>query len=139
MIFFKKNLRKWNIWQKSKKFVKKLLTLQFENVILYEQLRKIAANDLWKLSKIMSFVDRIKNEINSLTIKRIFYWEFDPGSGLTLAACLRHASRTKCPIEIWMKLESLLKDGMTKDLDSALSGERVSNTWVICLQAGDNS
>ena len=23
-----------------------------------------------------------------------FYWEFDPGSGWTLAACLRHASRT---------------------------------------------
>ena len=24
----------------------------------------------------------------------IFYGEFDPGSGLTLAACLTHASRT---------------------------------------------
>ena len=25
-----------------------------------------------------------------------FYWEFDPGSGRTLAACLTHASRTEC-------------------------------------------
>ena len=38
-----------------------------------------------------------------------------------------------------MKLKSLLGSGMTEDLDSAPSGERVSNTWVTCLQAGDNS
>ena len=47
-----------------------------------------------------------------------FLWflfgEFDPGSGRTLAACLTHASRT----------ESALR--------SDSSGERVSNTWVIC-------
>src|ERR671925_99625 len=41
--------------------------------------------------------------------------EFDPGSGRTLAACLTHASRTLKPFRGWM------------------SGERVSNTWVICL------
>ena len=42
------------------------------------------------------------------------FGEFDPGSGRTLAACLTHASRTVRPFR-----------GYT-------SGERVSNTWVIC-------
>src|SRR5699024_11309420 len=42
------------------------------------------------------------------------YGEFDPGSGRTLAACITHASRTVRPLR-----------GYT-------SGERVSNTWVIC-------
>src|SRR5436309_15312149 len=40
--------------------------------------------------------------------------EFDPGSGRTLAACLTHASRTERPLRGYS------------------SGERVSNTWVIC-------
>ena len=43
--------------------------------------------------------------------------EFDPGSGRTLAACLTHASRTERP--------SIFGGGYS-------SGERVSNTWVIC-------
>ena len=42
----------------------------------------------------------------------VFVGEFDPGSGRTLAACLTHASRT----------------GHLR----VVSGERVSNTWVIC-------
>ena len=42
------------------------------------------------------------------------FGEFDSGSGRTLAACLTHASRTVRPFR-----------GYT-------SGERVSNTWVIC-------
>ena len=57
-----------------------------------------------------------------------FLWEFDPGSGWTLAACLTHASRTKhftwSPsglIVLW------------------LSGGRVSNAWITCLTQGDNS
>lgn len=45
--------------------------------------------------------------------------EFDPGSGRTLAACLTHASRTL----------NRFRPGM--------SGERVSNTWVICLVLWD--
>src|SRR5579884_1970187 len=48
----------------------------------------------------------------------LFEWflfgEFDPGSGRTLAACLTHASRTERPLR------------------GCSSGERVSNTWVIC-------
>ena len=38
-----------------------------------------------------------------------------------------------------MKLASLLNSGMMMDVDSALSGGRVSNTWIICLQVGDNN
>ena len=52
----------------------------------------------------------------------ISYGEFDPGSELTLVACLSHASRTR-------KLSS----------ESEYSGERVSNTWVTCLGVGDNT
>ena len=50
-----------------------------------------------------------------------FLEEFDPGSERTLAAWLRHASRT--------------------DLSSNIevSGERVSNAWVTYLELGDNS
>ena len=46
-----------------------------------------------------------------------FFGEFDPGSGRTLAACLTHASRTERP--------TTFGGGYS-------SGERVSNTWVIC-------
>ena len=45
--------------------------------------------------------------------------EFDPGSELTLAACLTHASRTRPKGNFRM------------------SGERVSITWVIFLQVGN--
>ena len=46
--------------------------------------------------------------------------EFDPGSGRTLAACLRHASRAA---------------GV---LRGAQRGERRSNTWVTCPEDWDN-
>ena len=48
------------------------------------------------------------------SFSEIFFGEFDPGSGRTLAACLTHASRTERPFRRYS------------------SGERVSNTWVIC-------
>ncbi len=48
--------------------------------------------------------------------------EFDPGSERTLAAWIRHASRTR-------KLPS----------GSEYSGERVSNGWKTCPSMGDNS
>ena len=47
--------------------------------------------------------------------------EFDPGSERTLAAWIRHASRTR-------KFPS----------GSEYSGERVSNAWETCLRVGDN-
>ena len=53
-------------------------------------------------------------------------WEFDPGSGRTLAACLIHASRTQL-------IHRVLA------LTGSLSGARVSNTWVTCPPEGDNS
>ena len=37
------------------------------------------------------------------------------------------------------EVEELAQRWMKLDVDSALSGERVSNTWVICLYVGDNS
>ena len=52
---------------------------------------------------------------------RIFHGEFDPGSELTLVACLSHASRTR-------KYPS----------GCEYSGERVSNTWITYLRVGDN-
>ena len=57
-----------------------------------------------------------------------FLWEFDPGSGWTLAACLTHASRTKH--FTWFP------SGM---IVLWLSGGRVSNAWVTCLVLGDSS
>ena len=48
--------------------------------------------------------------------------EFDPGSERTLAAWIRHASRTR-------KFPS----------GNEYSGERVSNAWETCLRAGDNT
>ena len=59
---------------------------------------------------------------------KLLTWEFDPGSGWTLAACLTHASRTKH--FIWFP------SGLTI---LWLSGGRVSNAWVTCLIQGDNS
>ena len=56
-----------------------------------------------------------------LGFSRPFCGEFDPGSGRTLAACLTHASRTERPPPWW----------------GCSSGERVSNTWVICLALWD--
>ena len=48
--------------------------------------------------------------------------EFDPGSERTLAAWIRHASRTR-------KFPS----------GNEYSGERVSNAWETCPSMGDNS
>ena len=67
--------------------------------------------------------NRTKTELG-LKIKKfkLSHGEFDPGSELTLVVCLSHASRTR-------KLSS----------ESEYSGERVSNTWVICPQVGNNT
>src|SRR5207245_2665796 len=54
----------------------------------------------------------------------VFDGEFDPGSGLTLAVRITHASRARAhfPQGRWVP-----------------SGERVSNTWATFPIAGDNS
>lgn len=56
------------------------------------------------------FLIRIHLSVDGLFL----FGEFDSGSGRTLAACLTHASRTERPFRGYS------------------SGERVSNTWVIC-------
>lgn len=53
---------------------------------------------------------------------KVTFGGFDPGSGLTLAACLRHASRTAAD-----RLRVVLA-----------SGERVSNTKGTCLGVEHN-
>ena len=58
----------------------------------------------------------------------ILTWEFDPGSGWTLAACLTHASRTS--------LVGRIPSGWRPAL---ASGGRVSNAWGTCLIPGDTS
>ena len=63
-----------------------------------------------------------------LVLGQHLLWEFDPGSGWTLAACLTHASRTKHP------------HGFSSELKwSWLSGGRGSNAWGTCPIQGDNS
>jgi hypothetical protein len=71
--------------------------------------------ELVKLSK-----DFVVTRLGAL-VQIIFYGEFDPGSGRTLAACLIHASRAR----------TFLRE--------CLSGGRVSNAWAICPLAWDNS
>ena len=56
--------------------------------------------------------------------RSVFHGEFDSGSERTLAAWIRHASRTGLLfVAIQMKF----------------SGERVRNTWAICREVGDSS
>ncbi len=63
--------------------------------------------------------------LNNMPLSTVQTGEFDPGSERTLAACLRHASRTVRPV-------TLRGNGYT-------SGARVSNAWVIYPQVWDNS
>ena len=59
----------------------------------------------WSL-KTEQNVNSISRDTNILKLQiiwkrfNIFFGEFDPGSGWTLAACLRHASRTKWSCEV---------------------------------------
>ena len=59
-----------------------------------------------------TLISKFINEIAMFVFlsDQIFYGEFDPGSGRTLAACLTHASRAMKFIREW------------------ISGERVRNT-----------
>ena len=77
----------------------------------------------WVIAKSKYLIIDFKNFGSFNTI----YWEFDPGSGRTLAACLTHASRTEF---IGLRL---------RPNEFELSGERVSNAWATCLSEGDNS
>ena len=71
---------------------------------------------------------------------RKFFWEFDPGSGWTLAACLKHASRTeryfvaRQIVDQWRTgeykqgtypklLDSSSKDGVIRYVDASLKSQ----------------
>ena len=57
-----------------------------------------------------------------MRVKPFCFGEFDPGSERTLAACLTHASRAR-----------------KGEQSPEYSGARVSNAWVICPPARDNT
>ena len=85
--------RKKTVSKKIKKGVAFLKEIWYSN---HAQTK--SANDLWKLSKTsITLSQEIKYVIK---LEYIFFGEFDPGSGWTLAACLRHASRTRGPNDI---------------------------------------
>ena len=110
----------------------------FVNIIqAIEWILKHSIRKLLKLvsSKLTGFKTRVFRDLAScasnlawVSERNTFLWEFDPGSGWTLAACLTHASRTKHLRQI-TSVWSLLW----------LSGGRVSNAWVTCLIQGDSS
>ena len=60
-----------------------------------------------KPSKVWIFKSQQAMRIQETNIS---IWEFDPGSGWTLAACLSHASRTK-QIEIFGRISDWVADG----------------------------
>ena len=62
----------------------------------------------------------IKQDQKAQAFRYDFNQEFDPGSGLTLAACLTHASRAR-------NSEEILR--LNRSMDS---GGRVSNAWATC-------
>ena len=106
--------------QKKQKSVDKRLNVWY---IINCQPEKGAAkeyNVLWKLSKTSILSSTVLNLSKLISWKKdiYFFGEFDPGSGWTLAACLRHASRTRRPFEV----ECLHK----ADLDFRL----VAKGWV---------
>ena len=89
-------LRNWHKKILNQKKLKKVLTLN----IWFDILNLLT----WKREQEWSL--KTEQNVNSLLArnkqfkfqkKQYFFGEFDPGSGWTLAACLRHASRTKWP------------------------------------------
>ena len=86
------------------------LSFEKSNLSQRKFLSNIARSKLFK-----KWFEQLKGCLDTI------FWEFDPGSGRTLAACLTHASRTE------------------QRLRFLLSGERVSNAWGTCLSVGDNS
>ena len=138
IIFYLQNkpffVKKYQILKKVKKVKKKYWLTIFKVVLCYCFAGNGKRNDLWKLSK-MSI--QFSQENNSIFKKLFFFGEFDPGSGWTLAACLRHASRTRRPIETYWNWSACTKMDLS-GFGFPSSGRRVSNTWVIYLRDWDN-
>ena len=64
---------------------------------LFKRKRKTANENSWVIIAKRNF----QNLIWSLRALDTIFWEFDPGSGRTLAACLTHASRTEAKISVF--------------------------------------
>ena len=143
----RKNWDRKEIWKRAKKVLDKWKDLRYNGKVRYGGREMYLVNWItqrrtrltpWTIiMDCLSVLERITANENSWVINassKLFktliwsrnaldttFWEFDPGSGRTLAACLTHASRTG-----WF-------------LRGSLSGERVSNAWGTCLSVGDNS
>ena len=121
--------------KKNKKRQKKYLTKEGRSDIIEKlSLRKRSlVFENWTTIKTRSVREGtlVKSKENQRRNKRFgwifvierYYEEFDPGSGLTLAACITHSSRTE-RYSPWVVL---------------ISGGRVSNAWVTCLWEGNNT
>ena len=145
-----------NIWKNFLKInFKKLLTKGFESDIVnklsrdrkqmrtliteqwntYTILENSLNETVWRDRHIQRTIERSFKTVKGIyklvslcwTWNKHIFWEFDPGSGWTLAACLTHASRTEnCYWDLRMDL-------------MILSGGRVSNAWITWPIQGDSS
>ena len=121
IIFLEKKMR---AWYDIKVVAKQRLTFENWTKKTNQMCRDfIQLNEETTISYLLKRYNKsvIKMSFQSLW-KFKFSWEFDPGPGRTLAACLIHASRTRA----------------TGACTGQSSGERVSNTWVTCPSEGDN-
>ena len=96
-------VKKMSNWKKLKYFQKKYWLCYFNLIYCVCASEKEAE---WSL-KTEQNVNSLLARKNNSNFKIYFFGEFDPGSGWTLAACLRHASRTKWPNNDWVLAQSL--------------------------------
>ena len=94
--------KRTKLWY-SKRAVAETTTKNLENWTVCKTLKILN-----KWPKVLAMNENIQNKTEKTTVERFktsqakfwtgkqtLTWEFDPGSGWTLAACLTHASRTK--------------------------------------------
>ena len=87
-------------------------------IISIKTIRLVSASRQWKLMR--SGTSIVKTQSRLAETKELYYGEFDPGSGWTLAGGLIHASRART------------------FLRKADSGARVSNAYTIYLSEWDS-
>ena len=117
------------MWYNQKVAAKKRWRMILENWTTRDSMKHSKceiSRQFWKrkytLKKVKSNQARNWFYAPSPELKILWFREFDPGSGLTLAACITHSSRT-----VKKTLRGLL-----------ISGGRVSNAWATCPFVGDN-
>ena len=100
-----KNLKKYLIKTLRTDILNKLSQKESKHIDNWttEQSRKFTVfnKQILKFQRTKTKVKREKMNSQMFIFERgqILTWEFDPGSGWTLAACLIHASRTECAID----------------------------------------